>query len=481
MDARPTDSPQRGTTVAEDLGRVHFMGIGGAGMSGIARIMLARGIPVSGCDAKDSRALAALRARGADIDVGHDPAHVKNADTLVVSSAIRADNAELLEARQRAKRVLPRAAALASVMAGQRGIAVAGTAGKTTTTSMLTVAIQACGGDPSYAIGGDLNEPGSNAHYGSGEFFVAEADESDRSFMLLSPEAAIVTNVEADHLDNYGSLDAVRAAFEAFLGRLPEGGVVALGADDEGAIALAAPARNRGLRVVTFGTDASADVRVSDLVLVGQGSRFELVAHGRRLGPVSLQVPGRHNALNAAAALAVGLQLGLPASDMARGLGEFTGARRRFELKGEARGVRVFDDYAHHPTKLRAALTAARQVAGTGRLVVVFQPHLFSRTSYFAEQFGEVLGLADVVVVMDVYAAREDPVPGVTGALIANAVPLATEQVVFEPSWAAVPAIVARLARPGDLVLTVGAGDVTMLGPEVLATLRDDESAGAVP
>jgi UDP-N-acetylmuramate--alanine ligase len=481
MDTSPAETQQVDPPVPEDLGRVHFMGIGGAGMSGIARIMLARGVVVGGCDAKDSRALTALRARGADVHIGHDPAHAADADTVVVSSAIRGDNAELVAAHELGRRVLPRAAALASVMAGQRGIAVAGTAGKTTTTSMLTVAIQACGGDPSYAIGGDLNEPGSNAHYGSGEFFVAEADESDRSFLLLCPEAAVVTNVEADHLDNYGSLDAVRAAFTAFLDRLSDDGVVALGADDDGAMALAEPARARGLRVVTYGVAVTADVRVGDLALVGQGSRSALVAHGRRLGEVALQVPGLHNAVNAAGALAIGLELGLPVSDMVRGLSEFTGARRRFEFKGEAHGVRVFDDYAHHPTKLRAALTAARHVAGSGRLVVVFQPHLYSRTSYFAEQFAEVLALADVVVVMDVYAAREDPVPGVTGNLIAAAVPLPREQVVFEPSWAAVAGVVAGLTRPGDLVLTVGAGDVTMLGPEVLATLRDEDTVEVAP
>jgi UDP-N-acetylmuramate--alanine ligase len=481
MDISPADPQQVDVPVPEELGRVHFVGIGGAGMSGIARIMLARGVPVGGCDAKDSRALAALRARGADVHVGHDPEHVAGSDTIVVSSAIRADNTELVAAHDLGRRVLPRAAALASVMTGRRGIAVAGTAGKTTTTSMLTVAIQACGGDPSYAIGGDLNEPGSNAHYGSGDFFVAEADESDRSFLLLQPEAAVVTNVEADHLDNYGSVDAVHAAFAAFLRRLPHDGVVALGADDEGAMALAEPAQSRGLRVVTYGVAAAADVRVGDLVLAGQTARFELVANGRRLGDVALQVPGLHNAVNAAGALAIGLQLGLPVAGMVRGLGEFTGARRRFEFKGEARGVRVFDDYAHHPTKLRAALTAGREVAGTGRLVVVFQPHLYSRTSYFAEQFGEVLALADIVVVMDVYAAREDPVPGVTGNLIAAAIPLPREQVVFEPSWTAVAGVVAGLARPGDLVLTVGAGDVTMLGPEVLATLRDRDAVEAVP
>jgi UDP-N-acetylmuramate--alanine ligase len=457
--------------VAGDLGRVHFVGIGGAGMSGIARIMLARGLPVSGCDTRDSRALAALRARGADIEVGHDAWHAADVDTIVVSSAIRADNPDVGEARRLGRRVLPRAAALASVMTGLRGVAVAGTHGKTTTTSMLTVALQACGRDPSYAIGGDLNEPGSNAHSGSGEFFVAEADESDRSFLLLSPEAAVVTNVEADHLDNYGDPDAVHEAFREFVRRLPPDGSLAVGADDEGSLALAELGADLGLAVVTFGLSADADVRVHDLVVEGVGSRFEIVAGGRRLGEVSLQVPGSYNAVNAAGAIAVGLQLGLPFTDMARGLAEFTGARRRFEPKGIARGVRVYDDYAHHPTELRALLTAARQVAGGGRLITVFQPHLYSRTRLFADDFAAALSLADIAVVMEVYAAREDPVPGVTGALIADGVRLAAGRVVFEPSWSAVPGVVAALTRPGDVVLTVGAGDVTMLGPEILTAI----------
>src|SRR3954451_15849909 len=386
MDTSPPDTQQVDVPVPEDLGRVHFVGIGGAGMSGVARIMLARGVAVGGGDAKDSRALAALRARGADVVIGHDSAHAGAADTLVVSSAIRADNPELVAARELGRRVLPRAAALASVMAGRRGIAVAGTAGKTTTTSMLTVAIQACGGDPSYAIGGDLNEPGSNAHYGSGEFFVAEADESDRSFLLLAPEAAVVTNVEADHLDNYGHAEAVTEAFEAFLERVAEGGCAVLGADDAGSRSLVPTAVARGLTTLTFGLADDADVRVESLRLDGSASHFAIVAGGRRLGELTLHVPGVHNAVNAAGALALGLTLGLPFTDMARGLGEFTGARRRFELKGEAAGVRVYDDYAHHPTKVRAALAAAREVAGRGRVLVVFQPHLFSRTQHFATE-----------------------------------------------------------------------------------------------
>jgi UDP-N-acetylmuramate--alanine ligase len=459
--------------VAGDLGRVHFVGIGGAGMSGIARIMLARGLVVSGCDTRDSRALAALRARGADVEVGHDAWHAVDIDTLVVSSAIRADNPDVVEARRLGRRVLPRAAALASLMAGRRGVAVAGTHGKTTTTSMLTVAMQACGRDPSYAIGGDLNEPGSNAHEGTGEFFVAEADESDRSFLLLAPEAAVVTNVEADHLDNYGGADAVHDAFRQFVGRLQPGGRLAVGADDDGSLALAAEAADLGLDVVTFGLSPDADVRVSGLVVDAGTSHFEVVAGGRRLGEISLQVPGSYNAVNAVGAVAIGLELGLPFTDMARGLAEFTGARRRFEPKGIARGVRVYDDYAHHPTELRALLGAARQVAGGGRLLTVFQPHLYSRTQLFAEEFASALALSDIAVVMEVYAAREDPVPGVTGALIADGVALADGRVIFEPSWSAVPQVVANLARPGDVVLTVGAGDVTLMGPEILAAVED--------
>jgi UDP-N-acetylmuramate--alanine ligase len=456
---------------ADRLGRVHFVGVGGAGMSGIARIMLARGVAVSGCDAKDSRALAALRALGAQIDVGHDRGHVVDVDTVVTSSAIRAANPDLVAARELDRRILPRAAALASVMADYRGLAVAGTAGKTTTTSMLAVALQACGRDPSFAIGGDLNEPGSNAHAGTGEFFVAEADESDQSFLLLSPEAAIITNVEADHLDNYGRPEAVVEAFGAFIDRIRPDGVVVLGADDPGSRGLRQHAEARGLQVIGYGVAADADVRVTDLRLE-TGAVFEMVAGGRRLGTVDLQVPGQHNAVNAAGALALGLSLGLPFTDMARGLAEFRGARRRFELKGVAGGVRVYDDYAHHPTKLRAALAAARQLSGGGRVLAVFQPHLFSRTAHFAGDFGAALGAADAVVVMDVYGAREDPEPGVTGALIAEKVDLPADAVVFEPSWSAVPERIAQWARSGDLVVTIGAGDVTMLGPEILLALE---------
>jgi UDP-N-acetylmuramate--alanine ligase len=457
---------------AEQLGRVHLMGVGGAGMSGIARILLARGLSVSGCDAKESTVLAPLRALGAVVDIGHDPAHLDAIDTLIYSSAIRPSNPELLAARAAGRRVLPRAAALASMMAGRTGLAVAGTHGKTTTTSMLTVALHACGRDPSYAIGGDLNEPGSNAHHGSGELFVAEADESDRSFLLLSPSGTVITNVEPDHLDNYGEASAVDEAFAEFVRRIRAGGIAIIGADDAGSRRLIPLARERGLRVRSFGRSADADVRIESLELTGAGSSFDLVADGRRLGRVTLSVPGAYNAVNAAGALGLGLALDLPFGEMARGLAGFAGVRRRFEFKGVAGGVRVYDDYAHHPTEVRnAALAAARGVAGAGRVIAVFQPHLYSRTQAFAEQFADALGGADIAVVMDVYAAREDPVPGVTGALISRAVPLPGGAVHFEPSWAAVPALVASLARSGDVVITIGAGDVTMIGPAVLDAL----------
>jgi len=464
-----------GLLAAEDLGRVHFVGIGGAGMSGIARIMLARGLPVSGSDAKETVVLSALRALGATVHVGHSGEHVGDADTVVVSTAIRPDNPELLEAGRRGLRVVHRAGALASVMAGRRAVAVAGTHGKTTTTSLLTVAIQHCGADPSFAIGGSLNESGANAHNGSGDVFVAEADESDGSFLVYSPLAAIVTNVEPDHLDHYGTPEAVEEAFSLFAGTVLPAGFLVTCADDVGAQRLGEGARRRGVDVRTYGEHSDADLRVVDLETRGMGSSFEPVALGRRLGRIDLRLPGRHNALNAAAALAVGMGLGFPVERLREGLASFTGTRRRFEHKGTAGAVRVFDSYAHHPTELLADLAAARDVADGGRVVVVFQPHLFSRTQFFAAELGQALGRADDVVVMDVYAAREDPVPGVTGALVAAAVPLPFEHVVFEPSWSAVAGHLASRARPGDIVLTCGAGDVTMIGPEVLALLEADQ------
>ncbi len=466
-----------------ELGRVHFTGIGGAGMSGIARILLARGVPVSGSDAAPSELLAELAALGADVRVGHAAANLADADTVVVSTAIRQDNPELTEARTRGIRVLHRAAALASVMLGKRSIAIAGTHGKTTTTSMLTTILRNAGADPSYVIGGILAETGLGAADGSGATFIAEADESDRSFLLLSPCLAVVTCIEADHLDNYQNLAEIEAAFLAFARRITAGGLLVACADDPGARALAAAAAGSGVRVRTYGTAAGADYLVSGVTPRGMATRLTVTSPPRAPAgaaaqaavsdlaglPVEIGVPGRHNALNAAAALAAALELGFPTRQAISGLAAYRGARRRMELKGEADGVRVLDSYAHHPTELAADLTAARDVAAGGRVIAVFQPHLYSRTRLFAAEFGAALGRADEAIVLDVYAAREDPEPGINGNLVAAAVPGGA---LYLPDRAEVPAAAASLAKPGDLVLTMGAGDVTALGPLIVAVLR---------
>ena len=459
-----------------ELGRVHFAAIGGAGMSGIARIMLARGVTVSGSDSADSPLLGELAAAGARVTVGHAAENLGSADTLVVSSAIRADNPELLEAQRRGIRVLHRAAALASVMLGHQAIAVAGTHGKTTTTSMITTVLLHSGADPSYVIGGILAATGLGAAQGGGSAFVVEADESDGSFLMFAPDAAVVTSVEADHLDNYGTLAAIEAAFAAFAGKISDGGLLLACADDPGARALARTVRP-GVTALTYGTAAGASYRVSDITARGMstlltvtGGQGTMLA-GAGPGQLEIAVPGRHNALNAAAAFGLTVQVGVAVADVVAGLAAYRGARRRMELKGEADGVQVIDSYAHHPTELAADLAAARDIATGGRVIAIFQPHLFSRTRLFATEFGAALGQADEVLVLDVYAAREDPEPGVTGRLIADAVP--GGGAVFLPDRAAIPAAVAGLAKPGDLVLTMGAGDVTQLGPQIIAALKD--------
>jgi UDP-N-acetylmuramate--alanine ligase len=465
----------------EQLGRVHFAAIGGAGMSGIARIMLGRGIQVSGSDSADSGLLVELAAAGARVQVGHDAANLGDADTLVVSTAIRADNPELLEAQRRGIRVLHRAAALASVMLGRQGIAVAGTHGKTTTTSMITTVLRHSGADPSYVIGGILAETGLGASEGSGEAFVVEADESDGSFLMLAPAAAVVTSVEADHLDNYRSLDEIEQTFAAFVGKITPGGLLVACADDPGARALAGKVQ-ADVAALTYGTAPDADYRViavhprgMSTGLTVTGGPATALSSGGEL-QLEIAVPGRHFALDATAALAITVQLGVSPADAAAGLAAYRGARRRMELKGEADGVQVLDSYAHHPTELAADLAAARDVAAGGRLIAIFQPHLFSRTRIFAGEFGAALGKADEVLVMDVYAAREDPEPGVTGALVADEVPGGRAQ--FVPDRAALPSLAAGLAKPGDIILTMGAGDVTTVGPEVIAALREQAGEG---
>ncbi|MCR6031971.1 UDP-N-acetylmuramate--L-alanine ligase [Nocardioides sp. zg-579] len=454
---------------AEDLGRVHFVGIGGAGLSGIARIMLARGIAVSGSDGVDSPTLASLRAAGATVHVGHDDAHVADADTLVVSTAVREDNPEYLEAVRRGLLVLPRSTALASVMAGRRVVAVAGTHGKTTTTSLLTVALQAAGADPTYAVGGELAATGTNAAEGAGELFVAEADESDGAFLHYSPYAAIVTNVDADHLDQWGTPEAYAAAFDEFADTLDPDGFLVCVVDDPGAAALAARQRDLGRRVVTVSTraDGAADGSVGGSV----GGSVDVGPDA--LAGVTLWSPGDHYLADALAALAAGITLGLDPDALRAGLASYTGTKRRMEPKGEAGGVRVYDSYAHHPVEIVGDLQSARALAGEGRLVVAFQPHLVSRTRIFGEAMGQALGAADEVVVADVYLAREDPDPEVTGAYVAASVPLPADRVAFVPDLEDVAAELVRRARPGDLVLTLGAGTITTVGPRVLELLPD--------
>jgi UDP-N-acetylmuramate--alanine ligase len=461
-----------------ELGRVHVVGIGGAGMSGIARILVARGVPVSGSDAKDSRRIAALRALGVDARVGHDPANVADVDTVIASTAIRPDNPELVAARAQDLRVMGRAEALATIMRGYRGVAVAGTHGKTTTTSMLTVALQHCGADPSFAIGSELNESGSNAHLGSGPEFVAEADESDGAFLALPAYAGIVTNVEPDHLDHWGTFDAIEQAFVDFCTAIRDrAGFVTVCLDDGGAARLVERARGLGVDVRTYGESEAADFRVELLGAGDRGWTFDVLQHGVRLGSVELGVPGKHNVLNATAALVTGMGLGYPATDLRAGLETFSGTRRRFDYKGTADGVRVYDDYAHHPTEIAATLHAMRDLVGDGRLVVAFQAHHYYRTALFVKEFGAALGLADEVVVLEVFAPGEDPIPGASGVAMTSHVPLPIEQVVFEPSWSRVSAQLVSRARPGDVVMTLGAGDIAMIGTEVLDLLRARESA----
>jgi UDP-N-acetylmuramate--alanine ligase len=462
-----------------ELGRVHIMGIAGSGMSALARILLERGLAVSGCEARDSITVSGLRALGAEVLIGHSPAHLDDADTFVYTTAINPRHEEFVAARASGKRVLRRAAALAAALEDRRTIAVAGTHGKTSTTSLLVVAAQACGADPSFAIGGNLYETGKNAHLGSGDFAVVEADESDGSFLLTRPAAAVITNVEADHLENHGSLEGIFRAFEQFVDRVDPDGLLLTCADDAGAQRIAAYAASTGRRVRTYGTHPDADVLVCDIVTTADAVEFTVsgVGTGRRHVRVGALI-GQHMALNAAAALALAEHLGLDLDTAAASWSRFAGVHRRFESHGAAAGVRVYDDYAHHPTEIAASLRAARDaLAGWnavgaqaplgGRLIAVFQPGTYSRTQTFAREFADAMALADVAVVMDIFPAREEPIPGVTGATISDLIDLPPEQVVYEPRYDAVPERIADLVRPGDLVLTMGIGNVYLLCDQI--------------
>ena len=469
-----------------ELQRVHMVGIGGAGMSGIARILLDRGGLVSGSDAKESRGVHALRARGALIRIGHDASSLDllpGGPTAVITThaAIPKTNPELVEARRRGIPVVLRPAVLAKLMDGRTTLMVTGTHGKTTTTSMLIVALQHCGRDPSFAVGGELGEAGTNAHHGSGACFVAEADESDGSLLEYTPNVAVVTNIETDHLDFYGSADAYVEVFDSFLERLAPGGVLVVCTDDPGAAALAQRTAELGIRVLRYGSAEQSGETLAARLLSWEQQGTGAVAHIQLAGEphprvMRLSVPGRHMALNALGALLAAVEIGASADEVLDGLAGFEGVRRRFELVGTSgvgkASVRVFDDYAHHPTEISATLAAVRTVleqSGDGRCIAVFQPHLYSRTKAFAAEFGHALDAADGVFVLDVYGAREQPLAGVSGATVAEHVSVPVR---YLPNFSAVAEEVAEAAGPGDVIVTMGAGDVTLLGPEIVTALR---------
>jgi UDP-N-acetylmuramate--alanine ligase len=440
-------------------------------MSGIAKLLLARGIEVTGSDLKASEGLAALEGMGARVWIGHRREHVGRPDAVVISSAIRPENPEVRAAEESGIPVLMRAQVLAALMAGRRTVAVAGTHGKTTTTSMIAVMLSRLRTEPSFVIGGDLNESGSGAQHGTGDVFVAEADESDGSFLLLHPEIAVITNVEEDHLDFYGTREAVEAAFGTFASQA--GTVIACGDDAGVGRALAGVST----RIVRYGEGEGAHVRVRRH---DGGEDAATVVAGEEQAEIRLQVPGRHNLMNAAAAAAVALELGLPLARAADALQTFTGVRRRFEDRGTGGGARFVDDYAHHPTEIAATIEAARRIApqgragaNGGRLVAVFQPHRYTRTEAMWKPLGESLQAADLVVVTDVYGAGEDPIPGVSGKLVVDAAAerVPGRRVVYLPRRSDIAPFLAATVRPGDLVLTLGAGDITMVGEETLQRL----------
>lgn len=452
---------------------VHVVGIGGAGMSAIATVLARMGHRVSGSDLKESPALERLRLLGIDARVGHRAEHVPaDVDAVVASTAIPASNPEIGEAVARGVPVLRRADALRALVATRRAIAVAGSHGKTTTSSMLALVLRAAGWQPSFLIGGDLNEVGTNAAYDEGEWLVVEADESDGTFLELSCEAAVLTNVEPDHLEHYGGFDELVEAFERFLVGVP--GVRVVCADDPIAARLAASVD--GTR--TYGWADSADYRVCDYAGDRRGSRFTLQRAGESLGVVELPVPGRHNVLNAVGAAALALELGVPFAAVTRALGGFGGVARRFQFRGEVDGVTLVDDYAHLPTEIAAMLRAARE-GGWRRVIAVFQPHRYSRTERLWRDFADAFVDADAVVLTDVYTAGETPRPGVSGRLVLRAVLDAhpDASVTYLPRRADLVAYALRGAGPGDVVLTLGAGDLTTLPDEWLA--RGHARAGA--
>ncbi|WFE57147.1 UDP-N-acetylmuramate--L-alanine ligase [Micromonospora sp. WMMD712] len=460
-----------GTLTAEDLGRIHLIGVGGVGMSGLARLFLTRGLPVSGSELREWPSLAGMRALGGTVHMTHEPSNLDGVDTVVYSSAIPQDHVEMVEARRRGLRVLHRSEALAAAMTGRRTVAIAGTHGKTTTTSMVTMVLQQAGADPSFVIGGEISEVGSGAHHGTGEHFVVEADESDRSFLIYRPYLSVITNIEADHLNTYGDLATLEAAFAEFARLTDPDGFIVTCADDPGGRRLAQTLRAEGRRVHTYGEAADADLRLSEVVSSAQGVRYLAEIDGRSLGEFRLPVPGRHMGLNSASAVLTAYLLGLPVEAAEAALAAFPGVRRRFERKGVADGVLVYDEYAYHPTSMTLAMRTLREVAGEGRLLVVFQPYRLYRTRDLQAEIAAALGLADELVLLEVFGPGELRQPGEGSAALVEAVPLPADRKVFVGSWEDAPVEVARRARPGDVVVTMGAPPISLMGDELLAAL----------
>lgn len=459
--------PDPNITIPDDLGAVHFVGIGGSGMSGIARMFMDRGIRVSGSDRTENDYTRELRDRGARVEIGHAAENLGDADTLVVTSALWPDNPELVEAQARGLTVLHRSQALVWLTRGRRLVSVAGAHGKTTSTGMLVTALTAIGADPSFVNGGVISGLGTSSRIGQGGEFVVEADESDGSFLFYDTAVALITNIDNDHLDHYGTTDAFEAAFIEFASRASE--AVVISSDDP--LAVEITPRIAHERIVTFGEAEGADVRVTDIATAGGRTTFTVV-HAGQTHAGTLEVPGRHNAINATGVFAVLVSMGFEPRAVLDGLARFGGTKRRFELHGDVRGVRVYDDYAHHPAEVEAALTAARTVVGDGRLIAVHQPHLYSRTRDMSDVFAEVYErLADHTVVLAVCGAREDPIPGVTGALVSEAFDDA-ERVSFQPDWQEAADYTATVARDGDFVITFGCGDVNLIIPQLLASLE---------
>jgi UDP-N-acetylmuramate--alanine ligase len=456
--------PDFSVPVPTDLGQVHFIGIGGSGMSGIARILIGMGHKVTGSDVRTSPNIVTLEALGAMIAIGHDEANLGEANTVVVTSALWPNNPEYLLAKKRNLPVIHRSQALAHLASKKRLVSVAGAHGKTTSTGMIITALLGLKQDPSFVNGGVISSLGASSQNGSGELFVIEADESDGSFLHYETSVALITNVDPDHLDHYGSIEAFHQVFADFANKAKE--LVVINSDDAGAKAVA---KLISKPQFTFGEAETADVRVSDISEKAQVS-FSL-SYKQQTVSATLTIAGRHNAINAAGAVATLIGLGFDFEQSIREVEKFGGTERRFELHGDRRGVKVYDDFAHHPTEVAAALNGARAVVGHGKIVTVFQPHLYSRTRLFAKEFADALEASDEVVLLDIYAAREDPEPGVTGELILNA-SSRKDKIHYVKNWSDASMVAARLAGAGDFIVTMGCGDVYKMVPEILEALE---------